>query len=139
MKKYDETLLKEILEKLTRIEPPVKKFPVTPEDPAMSVYFVELSDVCYITTKSDAGRVETMFMTSSGKPYYSNLRLMTIEERLKEHPHFMRSSKFYIINLSKIRALKVSSARNLWFDGLDNPVINAVTSSYLAEFEKRLV
>jgi gentisate 1,2-dioxygenase len=26
----------------------------------------------------------------------------------------------------------------LWFDGIDEPLINAVTSSYLAEFEKRL-
>lgn len=48
-------ILKEILAKLARIEPPIKKFAVSPEDPAMSVYFVELKDVCYITTKSDAG------------------------------------------------------------------------------------
>jgi hypothetical protein len=50
----------------------------------------------------------------------------------------MRTSKFYMVNLTKIRALKVSSARDLWFDGLENPVVNAVTSSYLAEFEKQL-
>jgi len=95
--------------------------------------------VCYITTKSDAGREETMFVTSSGKTYYTNLRLVEIEARLKDHPHFMRSSKFYVINLTKIRGLKVSSARDLWFDGLDQPVVNAVTSSYLADFEQRLV
>ena len=99
---------------------------------------MELKDVCYITTKSDAGREETMLVTSGGKAYYTNLRLVEIEEKLKEHPHFMRTSKFYMINLTKIRALKVSSARDLWFDGLEKPVVNAVTSSYLAEFEKRL-
>ena len=132
-------ILKEILAKLARIEPPIKKFAVSPEDPAMSVYFVELKEVCYITTKSDAGREETMFVTSNGKTYYTNLRLVEIEARLKDHPHFMRSSKFYVINLTKIRGLKVSSARDLWLDWLDEPVVNAVTSSYLADFEQRLI
>lgn len=138
MERSDNELLKEILAKLARIEPPIRKFAVSPEDPAMSVYFVELSDVCYITTKSDAGREETMFVTGNGKSYYSNLRLTEIEKRLQEHPHFMRSSKFYIINLTRIRGLRVSSARDLWFDGLQDPVVNAVTSTYLAEFERRL-
>ncbi len=138
MARGEADLLKDILAKLERMDPPIKKFAVTPEDPAMSVFFVELKDVCYITTRSDAGREETMFVTSAGKAYYSNLRLTEIEKRLKEHPHFMRSSKFYMINLTKIRGLKVSSARDLWFDGLEKPVANAVTSTYLAEFEKRL-
>ena len=57
---------------------------------------------------------------------------------LSEHPHFMRTSKFYVINLTKIRGLKVSSARDLWFEGLKEPVANAVTSTYLADFEKKL-
>jgi DNA-binding LytR/AlgR family response regulator len=138
MTRGDTDLLKQVLAKLQYLDPPVKKFPVTPEDPAMAVYFLDLKDVCFITTKSDAGREETMFMTSGGKAYYSNLRLTEIEKRLKYHPHFMRTSKFYVINLTKIRGLKVSSARDLWFDGLKEPVINAVTSTYLSEFEKKL-
>ena len=138
MAKGDTDLLKQVLAKLQYLDPPIKKFPVTPEDPAMAVYFLDLKDVCFITTKSDAGREETMFMTSGGKAYYSNLRLTEIEKRLKDHPHFMRTSKFYVINLTKIRGLKVSSARDLWFDGLKEPVINAVTSTYLSEFEKKL-
>jgi DNA-binding LytR/AlgR family response regulator len=138
MARGDTDLLKQVLEKLQYLDPPIKKFPVTPEYPAMAVYFLDLKDVCFITTKSDAGREETMFMTSGGKAYYSNLRLTEIEKRLKDHPHFMRTSKFYMINLMKIRGLKVSSARDLWFDGLKEPVINAVTSTYLSEFEKKL-
>jgi len=138
MTRGDTDLLKQVLAKLQYLDPPIKKFPVTPEDPAMAVYFLDLKDVCFITTKSDAGREETMFMTSGGKAYYSNLRLTEIEKRLKDHPHFMRTSKFYVINLTKIRGLKVSSARDLWFDGLKEPVINAVTSTYLSEFEKKL-
>jgi DNA-binding LytR/AlgR family response regulator len=138
MARVETDLLKQVLEKLQYLDPPIRKFPVTPEDPAMAVYFLDLKDVCFITTKSDAGREETMFMTSGGKAYYSNLRLTEIEKRLKDHPHFMRSSKFYMINLTKIRGLKVSSARDLWFDGLKEAVINAVTSTYLSEFEKKL-
>jgi DNA-binding LytR/AlgR family response regulator len=138
MTRGDTDLLKQVLAKLQYLDPPIKKFPVTPEDPAMAVYFLDLKDVCFITTKSDVGREETMFVTSGGKAYYSNLRLTEIEKRLKDHPHFMRTSKFYVINLTKIRGLKVSSARDLWFDGLKEPVINAVTSTYLSEFEKNL-
>lgn len=138
MARGDSELLKQVLEKLMYLDPPIKKFPVTPEDAAMAVYFVDLKDVCYITTKSDQGREETMFMTSGGKAYFSNLRLTEIESRLKEHPHFMRTSKFYLVNLTKIRGLKVSAARDLWFDGIKNAVVNAVTSTYLADFEKKL-
>jgi DNA-binding LytR/AlgR family response regulator len=134
----DAELLKLVLERLQYLDPPIKKFPVQPPDPAMAVYFVDLKDVCYITTKSDHGREETMLMMTSGKGYYSNLRLSEIEEKLKEHPHFLRTSKYYLINLTNIRGLKVSSARDLWFDGLHEPVVNAVTSTYLADFEKRL-
>lgn len=138
MARGDSELLKQVLEKLMYLDPPIKKFPVTPEDAAMAVYFVDLKDVCYITTKSDQGREETMFVTSGGKAYFSNLRLTEIESRLKEHPHFMRTSKFYLVNLTKIRGLKVSAARDLWFDGIKNAVVNAVTSTYLADFEKKL-
>ena len=137
MARGDSELLKQVLEKLMYLDPPIKKFPVTPEDAAMAVYFVDLKDVCYITTKSDQGREETM-LVCGGKAYYSNLRLTEIESRLKEHPHFMRTSKFYLVNLTKIRGLKVSAARDLWFDGIKNPVVNAVTSTYLADFEKKL-
>jgi len=138
MARGEADLLKQVLEKLMYLDPPIKKFPVTPEDPAMAVYFLDLKDVCFITTKSDQGREETMFMTSGGKAYYSNLRLTEIEKRLSEHPHFMRTSKFYLMNLKKIRALTVSSARDLWFDGIKDKVVNAVTSTYLADFEKKL-
>jgi DNA-binding LytR/AlgR family response regulator len=78
-----------------------------------------------------------MFVTRQGKKFYSNLRLSEVEERLAEHPAFLRSSKFYIINLRRIIGLRVSSSRDLWFEGLDEPIINAVTSTYLEDFEKR--
>ena len=135
--KLEPDTLQKALERLLYLDPPIKKFPVTPEDPAMAVYFLDLKDVCYITTKADHGRDETLFMTTEKKGYYSNLRLSEIEERLKEHPHFLKTSKFYIVNLTKIRGLKMTSARDLWFEGVEGPVLNAVTNTYLAEFEKR--
>ncbi len=130
-------VLQKVLARLQYLDPPIKKFPVTPEDPAMAVCFLDLKDVCYITTKADAGRDETLFVTSGKKSFYSNLRLSEIEERLKENPHFLKTSKFYLVNLTKIRGLKMTAARDLWFDGLEEPVLNAVTNTYLAEFEKR--
>ena len=138
MKKTDDNLLQQILEHLVSLDPPIKKFPVAPPDPAMAVYFVDLKDVCYITTKADQGREETLFMTAQKESFYSNLRLSEIEEKLKGHPHFLRTSKYYLVNLTQIRALRISSARDLWFEGIDEPVLNAVTNTYLAEFEKRL-
>ena len=134
----DVDLLPKILERLMFLDPPIKKIAVSPPDPAMAVYFLDLKDVCYITTKSDQGRDETMFMTSGGKTFYGNVGLSELETRLKEHPHFMRASKYYLVNLTKIRALKVNNARDLCFDGVEKPIVNAVTSTYLAEFEKRL-
>jgi DNA-binding LytR/AlgR family response regulator len=137
MARGEKDQLEQILRKLNEIEPPVRKFPVMPEDPAMAVYFLELADVCYVTTRTEHGREEIMFVTRQGKKFYSNLRLSEVEERLADHPYFLRSSKFYIINLRRIVGLKVSSSRDLWFEGLDEPVINAVTSTYLEDFEKR--
>lgn len=138
MKNEDPATLQKILDRLMFLDPPVKKFPVSPPDPAMAVYFLDLKDVCYVTTKSDQGREETMLVTSGGGKFFSNYRLNEIEKRLAEHPHFVRTSKYYLVNLTKIRALRISSARDLWFDGLEEPIANAVTATYLAEFEKRL-
>jgi len=139
VKRDDGVLLEKILERLVSIDPPMKRFPVESPDPAVAICMLELKDVCYITTRSDAGRAEVALVTSDGKSYYTNLGLSEVEKKLNGHPHFLKTSKFYLVNLTKIRGLKVSNARDLWFDGLEKPVINAVTDTYLAEFEKRLM
>jgi len=138
MKRDDNAVLEKILERLTNIDPPIKRLAVESPDPAVAVYLLMLDKVCYITTKNDAGRTETLLVTTDGKKYYTNLGLSEVEKKLKEHPHFLKTSKFYLVNLTKIRGLRVSNARDLWFEGLEKPVINAVTDTYLAEFEKRL-
>jgi len=46
------------------LEPGIKKFPVEPIDAKMSVYLLDLEDVCYITTRNEFGRKEIGFVTA---------------------------------------------------------------------------
>ena len=125
-----------ILDRLRSIDPPIKKVAVNPDDPVMSMYFLDLDKVCYITSRVDSDRVEAMFVTNEGKKYYNNMLLKDLEKYLKGNPHFMRSSKSVIINLDKVIGFKYSTSRDLWFEGIDEPVVNCVTPTYLEEFEK---
>ena len=45
MPKRDGGVSQKILEKLTLLEPPIKRFPVIPADPAMGIFLVKLADV----------------------------------------------------------------------------------------------
>jgi len=134
-KETQEELLKEILFRLNSIDPPVRKIAVNSPDPAMTMYFLDLEDVCYITSRTDSKRKETMFVTSEGERFYNNLTLADLEKKLKNHPHFLRTSKSYIINLTKITGFRFSAARDLWFEGQTEPIINCVTATYLDVFE----
>ncbi len=99
-----------------------------------------LAKVCYITSKTDSDREdETMFVTVDGERFYNSMSLQAIEDLLKEgNPWFLRTSKYYLVNLSKITAYRFSSARDLWFQGFEKPVENAVSDMYLAEFNARI-
>ena len=132
----DSQIYELILERLRSIDPPVKKIAVNPHDPVMTMYFLNLEEVCYITSRVDTDRVEAMFVTVNNEKYYNNMLLKDLEKYLKDNPHFMRSSKSVIINLTKVRGFRYSSSRDLWFEGIDEPVINCVTPTYLEEFEK---
>jgi len=133
MTKKDTELLGRILEKLNYLEPGIKKFPVQPIDAKMSVYLLDLKDVCYITTRNKSGRKEIGFVTAK-KQYFSNSSLRDIEERLQENPHFMRTSKYYIVNMDKVCGMRVNSARDLWFNGIKKSIVNAVSDTYLSRF-----
>lgn len=135
-KETDNEVLKKILARLNSIDPPVSKIAVNSPDPAMTMYFLDLEDVCYITSKSESGRAEVMYVTKEGEQYYNNMSLANLEKKLAEHPHFLRTSKSYIVNLTRITGFRFSAARDLWFEGYPDPVINCVTASYLEEFEK---
>lgn len=137
MKKTEnDDILKKIYDRLLSLDPIVKRIAVDPPDPSMNIYFLKLEAVCYITTQSDTGRKELMFVTSGNKRFYNNMLLKDVDEYLKEHPHFLRTSKFHIVNLTKIKAVKYADARDLSFDGLEEPLLNGVSAKYLSEFEK---
>ena len=53
-------------------------------------------------------------------------------------PRFLQTAKAYVINLTKVTAFSFSSARDLWFEGADEPVVNAVTDHYLDAFVEAL-
>ena len=137
-KKEEATVLEKILARLASMDPPVKRLAVESPDPAMALLLLPLDQVCYITTKSDAGRAETALVTAGGKTYYSSMGLGEIVTKLTGHPHFLQTSKFYIVNLTKIRGIKITNARDLWFDGLEKPLVNGVTDTFLPEFEKQM-
>ncbi len=137
MSETEKDFFKKIIERLDYIDPPVKKFAVEPVDPEMGVLLIDLKDVCYITTKSDGGRSEIMLVTADGN-FYSNFSLKKVNEIIAKHPHFMRTSKYYIVNLTQISGMKVNNARDLWFKGVKGSISNGVTSTYLEKFEKRL-
>lgn len=131
-------ILQEILTRLNAIDPPIKKIAVDPNDKSMTMQFINLKDIAYITSQADTGRDETMFVISDEIKYYNNQSLKDLEEQLSKHPYFLRTSKFYIINLTKVRGFKYSNARDLWFENVEAPLENAVTNTYLEEFENRL-
>jgi DNA-binding LytR/AlgR family response regulator len=138
MKKQESETLKKILTRLNSLDPPVRKIAVEAPDPAMNMYLLDLADVCYITTKTESARSETMYVTRNNERYYNNMSLKYLEKKLKDHPHFMRTSKSAIVNLTRIRGFKYSNARDLWFEGLVDPLVNAVTATYLDKFEEQL-
>jgi len=137
MAKEENELLKLIYERLCSIDPLVKKIAVEPKEPGINISFVELQNICYMTSKSDSERNETVLVSDKEERFFTNLPLAKLEEKLVGNPHFFRTSKYYIVNLAKIRGLRMANARDLFFEGIKEPVLNGVTGTYLEEFEKR--
>ena len=130
----------EILACLKRLAPPMSRISVESPDPSKNMLFLPLDRVCYITSKTDSDREdEAMFVTVEGERFYNAMSLKAIEELLAEgNPWFLRTSKYYLIHLGRVTAFRYNSARDLWFQGLADPVENAVSESYLAEFNARI-
>lgn len=131
----DSAVLAKILERLRSIDPPIKRLPVDPPDPAMAFKLVDLTKVCYFTTRTNSGREETGVVMVGGETCYTAASLDSLEKKLKVHPHFMRTSRYYLVNLTNIRAYKDSNAKDLWFDGIEQEVKNGVTDTHKDEFE----
>ena len=102
-----------------------------------TVYWVKAEYICFLTTKFDLGDYNVMVVALDGKKYYSKLRLGDFEDKLEENPWFMRTTRHLIVNFKNITRARNSSARDLWFEGVEEPEINAVSGSNLKEFKKR--
>lgn len=136
MTKQNETL-KEILVRLNWLCPKVWALPVDMWGDEESIRWIRAEDICYLTTRFELGDYNVMIVTSDGEKYYSKVRLGDFEDKLEENPWFMRSTRHLIVNLRKIVRTRNSSARDLWFEGIGEPEINAVSGSRLNEFKKR--
>ena len=135
-----------------RAAPYYKHLPVLSPDPVMNMYFLELSRVCYITTRnamdsdnadnatddSNEGLGEIVFVCHDGNEYSSHESLKSIQDKLEVNggnPWFMRTSNSHIINLARIKGTRINNARDVFFEGIDEPVINAVTRTYFDKFK----
>ena len=128
--------LDKILKKLNWLYPKVQKIPMDTWGDKETIYWVNAEDVCYLTTRFEQGDYRVMAVTSKGEQFYSMLRIGDFEEKLKGNPWYLRTSRSLIVNLRKITRSRYSAARDLWFEGIEKPQINAVTSSNLDEFKK---
>lgn len=130
----------EILAYLKRLAPAVGRISVESPDPSKNMLLLPLAKVCYITSKTDSDREdETMFVTVDGEKFYNSMSLTALSNLFRDgNPWFLQTSKYYIVNLSKVTAYRFSSARDLWFAGFEKPVENAVSDMYLAEFNARI-
>lgn len=152
-----------ILERLHFLTPPISKLVVDSPDPGKTMLFLDLSKVCFLTTRTDSGREgEIMFVTVSGKRFYSSMSLADIERKLclpyyqwredsslpgggewqlkdneGQNPWFLRTHGAYIVNLQRVTRFEKAAARTLWFEGIPDPVENVVSDSKRELFDER--
>jgi len=137
MSKTTEAKLDAILRKLNWLVPDVFALPANALDMSAGIHFLPVHEICYITTDHKNDNYRLLYKMQDGLEYFSNHQLQEVEKKLSTNPRFMRSQKSYIINLYQIRRMEYSSARDLYFAAESNPVINAVSLSYLDEFKRR--
>ena len=115
----------------------MKIIPVDSSDGESTIEFIPQEDVCYITSYSDRVGYNVMIVTTGGKKYYNNLLLSDLERELGNNPNFLRTKKQYIVNLNNIAKVRINRSRDLWFKGIEQPAINAVSPDNLKEFKSK--
>jgi DNA-binding LytR/AlgR family response regulator len=133
----DEMLTEEITERLNWLCPKVWALPVDMWGDRETIRWIRTEDICFMTTEFELGDYVVMIVTADGEKYYTKSRLGELEEKLKDNPRFMRSTRSMIINLQKIVRSRNSSARDLWFEGIEEVQINAVSGTNLNEYKER--
>ena len=136
-KKSDEKLT-QILEKLRWLHPDVYALPANSLAMDSGIHFIPVKKIAYITSEiTEKTPFKLKYQMANGDAFYSNSRLSQMEKQLSTDPRFMRSQKSYIINFMWIRRMEYSSARDLWFASLPDPVVNGVSLKNLSEFKTR--
>ena len=143
-----------ILYHLRKLDPPMRTLTVDPPDASKNIYFLDLSTVCYITSRSDQ-KGDTMFVTLEGKKFYNSMGIGDIEKKICEpfyewddeknawelqpheggNPWFLRTHSSYIVNLKHVRRVQFAKARTVWFDSLEEPIENIVSESRREAFD----
>ena len=159
----EKTPEEKVLERLHFLTPPETKIVVDSPDPGKTMLFLDLSKVCYITTRSDSGQEgEIMYVMVSGKRFYSSMSLAVIEKKLCKpyyhwkndsdlpaggkwkyreyegrNPWFLRTHGSYLVNIKRVTRFEKSASRTLWFEGVKDPVENMVSDSKRELFDER--
>lgn len=129
----------ELAAALQRLSPRLQHVAVEHPDPTMNFRYLKLAEVAYITSKSDVPGRATMLVTVHGESFYSGESLTGWMRRFeKGNPWFMKTHGSYVVNLARITAIRYGSARDLWFEGLEEPVVSVVSDSYRAAFDERV-
>jgi len=124
----------QLLEALRFVEPIVQRIAVKPRQPELNIHLLELAHVCYITSDFTIPPVigfkpSTMYACDDGTLWYNNVGLLDLEKLFANggNPWFLRTSRQHLINVKKVRGDRIADARDLYFDGFEDPVIGAVS------------
>ena len=129
-------------------KPKVKSVPCEDETSAdKTLVFVPIDSICFFTTDFDKQKkqgYDVMLVTEDDERFFMKYGLGELEEDLADNPRFLRSGEYYLVNLTKIRASRITRARDLKFEGSDAWVKNAVSfdgkvTPYLTRFTERFI
>lgn len=130
---------RELLLLLRRLAPPVSRWVAKGPAPDENLCFVDLDQVCYITSRVPAGLAgRSLFVLVDGSTYVDNSGLIAIERKLclphaeepgceGQNPWFLRTHESYLVNLKRVVRFEYAASRTLWFEGHEEPIENAVS------------
>lgn len=105
--------LERILKRLDELVPRVRKIPV--EDttgPQATMLFLDVDDLCLITTDSDDPKFSLMFVNRDERRFYGNGGLVDYERQLADNRYWLRTSLKHLVNLNRIERSRVNRARD---------------------------
>lgn len=132
-----------LAERLRLLAPPMRRYAV--EKPGgedkKNFYLLDLARVLYLTTdRRERGAYAVAFVVEGGERYFSAKPLSQIADELAAgNPRFMQTHQSYVVNLAHVTRWRYARARDLWFTGLAEPLLNAVSDTYRDAFDARVL